>query len=140
MVEEPIQKALSEIPTPEEELSQPASKWLDIMPEYLRCVILGVPGSGKSATAHMLLELHRMKMRPYILGFPENSKHSLPDWIGLARRFDDIPPKSIILVDEAYLLYHARNSGFNKNIQDMSMELGLSRQRKHSIVQAKYMV
>ena len=110
------------------------SQWLEVMPDFTRCLILGAPGSGKSATGHILLELHRWKAAPYILGFPKENEHLLPPWIGVVESFDKIPPASIVLVDEAYLLYHARKSGFDKDVQEMSEALGLARQREHSIL------
>ncbi len=113
-------------------LVMPTFKWLGIMPECARCLILGGPGSGKSTQGHMLLELHRWKAFPYVFGFPQGKEHLLPSWIGLADSFDKIPMGSIILIDEAYLRYHARGGSFNKSIQDLSEELGLARQRGHS--------
>lgn len=132
------QVAAQSQPLPEPRKGAPselsASQWFKIMPEFARGLILGAPGSGKSATGHMLLELYRWKMTPYVLGFPEEKKALLPEWIGLARHFDEVPPDSIVLVDEAYLLYHARKSSFDESIQEMSRALGLARQRGYSIL------
>jgi|GEM_PF-2307606 len=115
-------------------LELPPSQWLEVTPPFARCLILDPPGSGKSATGHTLLEINRWKANPYILGFPEDKAHLLPPWIGLAESFDRIPGNSIVLVDEAYLLYHARKSGFDKSVQEMSRALGLARQRGHTVL------
>ena len=109
-------------------------QWLRVLPAFPRCVILGAPGTGKSATAHFLLELCRSRAEPYILGFPEGEEDLLPKWMGLAASFDEVPGRSTVLIDEAYLRYHARMSGFSRGVQEMSQALGLARQRGHSIL------
>jgi len=110
------------------------SRLIAVLPEHMRALILGAPGSGKSATAHLLLELLRWRQTPYILGFPADKASLLPDWIGTADSFDKIPPGSLILVDEAYLVHHSRKCSFDKQAQELSQALGLSRQRKHSLI------
>lgn len=55
------------------------------------------------------------------------------DWIGIAESLEDIPQKSIILVDEAYLPYHSRESLAAKS-REMSRILNLSRQREQTLI------
>lgn len=74
-------------------------------------LILGKRGSGKSALGYRLLELFRYGSQPYVVGVPPSARQHLPDWIGIAPRLEELPPKSIALMDEAYLAYHARASG-----------------------------
>jgi len=65
----------------------------------------------------------------------------LPDYIGVIEDLADAPPKSIILVDEAYLRYHARKSLASDSIE-MSQLLNLSRQNEQTLIfvsqQARY--
>ena len=44
----------------------------------------------------------------YVVGLPSEARKLLPDWIGIAASLEDVPGKSIVLVDEAYMPYHAR--------------------------------
>lgn len=54
-------------------------------------------------------------------------------WIGIAPSLEDVPPKAIALVDEAYLRYHARGS-MATEARAMSQLLNLSRQREQTII------
>ncbi len=96
-------------------------------------LILGKRGSGKSALGYRLLELFRYGLATYVLGVPKGAQGFLPDWIGIAQNLEDIPPKSIVLVDEAYLRYHSRESLAAKS-KEMSRILNLSRQREQTII------
>ena len=51
-----------------------------------------------------------MKKGTYLAGVSEKVRYSLPDWIGIISDLEMLPPKSVALVDEAYLHYHARQS------------------------------
>ena len=96
-------------------------------------LILGKRGSGKSALAYRLLELFKYQLTCYVVGAPSDARKRLPDWIGIAPTLGDLPPDSITLVDEAYMLYHSRRSmaGDNKAV---SQSLNLSRQRGQTLV------
>ena len=96
-------------------------------------LILGKRGSGKSALGYRLLELFRYGLTPYVLGLPKQGQGLLPDWIGIAQDLDDIAPKSIVLVDEAYLRYHSRESLAARS-REMSRILNLSRQREQTLI------
>ena len=63
-------------------------------------LILGKRGSGKSALAYRLLELYRMQLSPYVIGVPAQARKLLPDWIGIASSLEDLPPKSVALIDD----------------------------------------
>ena len=73
-------------------------------------LVLGKRGSGKSALGYRLLELFRSRAIPYVVGIPAAARNLLPDWIGYADRLEDVPPKAVVLLDEAYLQYHSRDS------------------------------
>ena len=107
--------------------------WRRVITHPAVILILGKRGSGKSALGYRLLELFRYGPRPYVVGVPNSARRQLPDWIGIVATLDDVPPKSIALVDEAYLHYHARGSMAHES-KVMSQELNLSRQREQSLI------
>ena len=51
----------------------------------------------------------------------------------MAATLEDVPPKSIALVDEAYIPFHARSS-MAAEAKAMSQALNLSRQREQTII------
>jgi len=96
-------------------------------------LILGKPGSGKSALGYRLLELLRYVADIYVVGFPEQARSLLPECIGIVPSLEDLPNKCIALVDEAYLAYHSRGSMTAKS-KAMSQALNLSRQKEQTII------
>ncbi len=96
-------------------------------------LILGKRGSGKSALGYRLLELFRYALCPYEVGVPSSARSILPEWIGIVPTLEDLPPKAIGLVDEAYLPYHARSS-MAAEARSMSQVLNLSRQRNQTLI------
>ena len=122
---DPVQRAVS--PT------EPDTRWREVLAHPAVVLILGKRGSGKSALAYRLLELFRYRLTPYVVGVPEQARRLLPDWIGMAPSLDAVPPKSIVLVDEAYLRYHARESQAQQS-REMSRLLNLSRQREQTLI------
>jgi len=109
------------------------ARWREVIAHPSVVLILGKRGSGKSALGYRLLELCRYVLTPYVLGLPKQGQKLLPDWIGIAESFEDIPQKSIVLVDEAYLRYHSRESLAARS-REMSRILNLSRQREQTLV------
>jgi len=109
------------------------SKWRDVIKHPAIVVVLGGRGSGKSAVSYRVIEDFRYSLSPYVVGFPEHSKSLLPDWIGIEQRLGDVPPKSISIVDEAYLSHHAREWQKIEN-RDICRLLNLSRQQDKTIV------
>ena len=79
-------------------------------------LILGKRGSGKSALGYYLLVLLHTAYPTYLVGFSEKAQYLLPDWIGIIPDLEMFPPKSVALVDEAYLYYHARQSNTDASI------------------------
>jgi len=96
-------------------------------------LLLGKRGSGKSALGYRLLELFRYGPKPYVVGVPASARKLLPDWIGIASSLEEVPPRAIALVDEAYLAYHARGS-MARESKAMSQFLNLSRQRDQTLI------
>lgn len=96
-------------------------------------LILGKPGSGKSALGYRLLELLQYVADIYVVGVPEQARSLLPECIGIVPSLEDLPNKCIALVDEAYLSYNSRGSMTAKS-KAMSQALNLSRQKEQTII------
>lgn len=109
------------------------NQWRKVIVHPAVVLVLGKRGSGKSVLGYRLLELFRYGLTPYVLGLPKQAHGLLPEWIGDVANLEDIPGKSIVLIDEAYLRYHSRESLGATSIQ-MSRIINLSRQRQQSLV------
>jgi len=127
------------VPTPALQNWQPAlvlekdATWRRVVVHPSVVLVLGKRGSGKSALGYRLLELFRYALRPCVVGVPASACRLLPDWIGIAATLEEVPPRSIALVDEAYLPYHARGS-MARESRAMSQLLNLSRQREQTLI------
>lgn len=110
-----------------------AGKWLSIVKHPCVVVILGKRGSGKSALAYRLIEHMRWVSRTFVVGLPSSAHKSLPDWIEVQPELENVPPDSIIIVDESYIKYHAR-SGMTSQAKELSQILNLSRQRGQTLI------
>ena len=119
-------------PTPDLQTIE-AKKWLKLIHHPSIAVILGGRGKGKSALGYRLLEYLRWADSVYVVGLPKEARNLLPDWIGMAASLEDVPPKSIVLVDEAYMPYHARSS-MAAEAKAMSQLVNLSRQREQTLI------
>jgi hypothetical protein len=106
---------------------------LDVIPHPSVVIILGRRGSGKSGLEHRLGELLRFKAPVYTLGIPEDKHNLFPEWVGFLNELGEAPLNSVILVDESYLFYHARDS-LTKGSLEMSQILNLSRQRIQTLI------
>jgi len=99
------------------------------IPESGLCLILGQLGSGKSALGYALVdEISRATNRKaYVHGFPRGKAHLLPRNISTLRE-NDPPEDSVVLFDEAYYTFYAREhySQINKR---MGRIAGLARQK-----------
>ena len=109
------------------------SRWRGIVGHPSVVLILGKRGSGKSALGYRLIEQFRYIARPFVVGVPASARKLLPDSIGIASDLETVPPKSIVLVDEAYLHYHARGSTARESTA-MSQIVNLSRQREQTFI------
>jgi hypothetical protein len=108
-------------------------RWLNISKHPSVILIVGRRDSGKSALGYKLLEYLRWKGQPYVVGLPQKARKSLPDWIGVIPLLEDIPPKSIVLVDESYNLFHSRASA-PERARILSNLINLSRHRAQTLI------
>ena len=119
---------------PQEVLPPPIDvRWLSLAPHPSVILILGKRSSGKSALGYRLLELFRNQAAPYVVGIPSTARKLLPEWIGYADRLEDVPPKAVILLDESYIKYHARDSMSDEG-RTVGQLVNLSRQRQQSLI------
>jgi hypothetical protein len=110
-----------------------AGNWIRLIPHPSIVLILGKRGGGKSALGYRLLENLRWTASPYVVGLPENARKLLPDVLGMVASLEDVPLKAIVLVDEAYLPYHARSS-MAAEAKALSQMINLSRQREQTLI------
>ena len=110
-----------------------ASKWLAIIRHPQVVVIMGKKGSGKSGLGYRLCEHLRWTAPIYTVGIPSNALKYLLDWINIVPSIEDLPNGCIALVDESYILYHARSS-MTARAKAMSQMINLSRQRGQTLI------
>ena len=114
-------------------MPQPDVGWLKVIEHPAVMLILGKRGSGKSALAYRLLEMFRYRGTPYVVGVPTRARKLLPEWIGIVPTLEEAPTGSIVLVDEAYMLFHSRRS-MAQDSTAMSQTVNLSRQRQQTLI------
>lgn len=95
-------------------------QWESIFAEPFVGLIIGARGSGKTALGHRLLEVYARGGRgAYILGFPEQKAEELPPWIEplpVDVAMHKWPEDSVVLIHEAHMVAHARDSMDSDNI------------------------
>lgn len=131
-VEEEIREAMTVTEPKPARVAAASSGWEKTLQAAHVVALLGPMGSGKSVTAHWLLELQRDKRKPYLLLFPGMRRPATPPWIRLIDRLEDAPINSAILIDESPLTYHARESATTV-ARLMSKLVGLTRQRHQTL-------
>lgn len=110
-----------------------ASKWLSIIKHPNVVLILGKRDSGKSALAYRIVEDMRWTADIYAVGLPYSANQYVSEWITIQPEIEDVPPNSIIIVDETHLKYHS-GTGMKSNSIELTRILNLSRQRNQTII------
>jgi len=95
--------------------------------------LFGPMGGGKTATGHFLFELLRDKGTSYLVLYPGMPRPPVPPWIRFKDSLEEVPPGSIIILDEAALTYHARESATQVS-KLMTKWVGLVRQRHQVLI------
>jgi len=141
----PIQKTTPQVENPPpsvkaapipHELKQSNLKedpWADILPQGSVTLILGKPGSGKSALGYSLLEKLHYQTPCYVVGLPKVARQHLPPWLGVVESLEEAPLDAVLLVDEGALQFSARMSANEKN-RRLLEAISLARQRNQIII------
>jgi len=118
------------------------AEWMLILQHPRIYVILGHRGSGKSCSGHAILEyLHyTYNIKAYFVNayggaVPAEKRKLLPEWIQIVNSIEEVDNNSVVLIDEAYLIFHARTS-MREATKRVSMDkiLELSRQKNISLI------
>jgi len=112
--------------------------WTDIFTEPFVALVAGKRGGGKTATGHRLLEVfgEDTDRGAYIMGFPDDKRDLLPDWIEVLPQsvgIDNWPEDSVVLVHEAHHVLHARRSMDSENLE-VDKLVTVSRHRNSDII------
>jgi len=104
--------------------------------EYCILFVYGLVGSGKSATAHRIVDKYALGGNVWMYNCPRRKRHLFPDWYN---HFDDLeqmsrlPPGSIIIWDDATKDAWARD--FSKKFNNLLGKfLTLVRQHKLKLI------
>lgn len=126
-------KLSAEIPGKSMWVPPPDSKWLELVRHPNVVLIIGRRGAGKSGLGYRILELSRSRGEPYIVGLPSSAQKLLPDWVGTMDRLENVPPKAVVLLDEAHLVYDSRSS-MGAEGRDIGSLINLSRQKAQTLI------
>ena len=98
-------------------------------------LIIGRRRFGKSALGNFILEtFHNERHIPaFIVSFPQEKQHLLPDWITPVDNFDEVPENSVCLIDEGSLKHHA-HLWMQKETVVMDRMISVSGQKKQTII------
>jgi len=100
-------------------------------------VIMGQRGQGKTATSYWVMDrwhtLTQGAVNGAIVYAPRTIKPLLPEWVALPKSLNSIPHKSVVIIDEAQLVAHARRSASAENLSLANL-VSLSRQREQLIL------
>ncbi len=101
-----------------------------LLPRTGIVLIIGRRGSGKSVTAHAILDEMHYDRECYIYNFPK--PEYLPDYIKVTNDLE-FKEGSVVLVDEGYMNFSARK-GMSQNNQFIDNLNGLARQKDLLII------
>ena len=107
--------------------------WFDLLVQGSVVLVIGKPGSGKSAFGYFLLEIFQHRASCYVVNLPKRVHHLLPPGIGVHPSLEDAPLDSVLLMDEAAAQFSSRMSSSEKN-QKLLEIVSLARQRNQIII------
>jgi len=110
-----------------------AFEWRRILSSYPRILILGGQGTGKSCLAYYLVEILRERGRCYVYRLPEEGISLIPEWLGICQEIADVPPGSLVLIDEAHLAFFSRESQSRAN-REIAKIINLARQKEMALI------
>ena len=128
-----VEDEIRKVPTPPTDTANEDPGWPEVLKGAMVMALFGPMGSGKSTTAHFCLELLRDKGTPYLVLYPGMPRPPVPPWIRMVDDLEEVPPDAIILLDEASLVYHSRESA-TAAAKLMSKWIGLVRQRHQALI------
>lgn len=98
-------KIESQVNRPDKTINPDDNPWDKIILPKSTYLIMGDVGTGKSSLAFWLMERYsaRLKLRPCVVGFPENKKELLPDNFEVIDSVDEVASceDAFIFIDEA---------------------------------------
>lgn len=108
----------------------------DAFPQNGVVVVMGDRGQGKTAMAYYVMhERHKRsngKIGGAVFLAPDGLKALLPGWIAKPQQLMQIPPDSVVVIDEAQQVAHARRAMADTNLELANL-VALSRQRNQLI-------
>jgi|GEM_PF-3760219 len=114
--------------------------WEQILQHPRVFLVIGHKGGGKSAFGYALMEYYHKKygLKAYLVNvsgrpIPPNKIIALPKWISVVNNPTDATNNSVILIDEAYMRFHARRTA-RAEAPIMDALLELSRQKSQTYI------
>jgi len=86
------------------------AKWRDATQLSMVVQILGKRDRGKTSQGYRLVEPFRYTVSPNAVGAGSETRHLLPEWVGLMPALDELSQKSIAGVEGAVLQNHSQHS------------------------------
>jgi len=111
--------------------------WKDAFPWPGVVVMMGDRGSGKTATAHWIMEQwHKDRKGPAngaVYMGPRGAQAVLPDWVTLPQSYKTLPQDAVIIIDEGQEHANSRRFQSAANLEIGNL-VALSRQRRQLII------
>jgi len=108
--------------------------WKNILRHPTIYLIIGDRDTGKTALGWVILEYlaKEFNIKPYLFvtgDVPPRKLGAVPKWVSVVDSLKDIPNNCVVLVDEAYMRYHARQAARSYEAITLHKLIELSRQK-----------